>query len=220
MRIAGDKTIQEWKELHSKLDISVNDNWDKAFDFFDMRIKTRYLDPIDEILRMKSFSGEGFAVINLQCSLIETIESFVNGWKYRIKQSEQEIERGWYVGEKLNKDITNKYIFSSFFSHRKEFNGKIDGKSFYDFVRCGLLHETQTTNNWKIHRDDRRGELDWYEDYNDYKIIYSYQLNNVLKSLMKRYRDTITNGVQFDQITIEELRKNFIEKMNHICNKS
>jgi hypothetical protein len=35
------------------------------------RIETRY-GPIETILNMKSYKGEGFAVGNLQCSLIES----------------------------------------------------------------------------------------------------------------------------------------------------
>lgn len=212
MRIAGLKTIDEWNNLSSILDVAKNDNWDKAFDFFDKRIKTRYLNPIDEILRMRSFLGEGFATVNLQCPLIETIECFVNGWKY---------EYPYFIKPDGSKFRNNKEIFKSFFDNRNELEQqKGKGESFYILIRNGLLHETQTKGNWKIKRNDSRNEFDWYEEKGGFNIVYSYQLNNVLKSLIYRYRKAILFGEQFDEITSENLRTNFIQKMNHICDKS
>lgn len=226
MKIAGLKTIDEWNNLHLLLNIVKNDSWDKAFEFFDKRIDTRYLTPIDEILRMRVLLGEGFAIVNLQCSLIETIECFVQGWKYKSKQIDPPIKLGWYKSNnELKEDIDNEAIFCSFFDNRKEFkksnqSAQIKGDDFYKSVRCGLLHETQTLNNWKIRRNDSRMKFDWYEENNEEKIIYSYQLNNVLKSLIERYRKAIVEGNDFDEIPNSQLRENFLEKMNHICTKS
>mgnify|MGYP000964652207 CR=1 FL=1 len=82
MRIAEKLTIRQWKELDKTLNNKENVCWGYAFRFLDERIETRYLKPIEAILNMEDNKGEGFAVVNLQCSLIETIESFINGWVY------------------------------------------------------------------------------------------------------------------------------------------
>ena len=79
MKIAGKLTIRQWKELDKKLNNEEAICWEYAFSFFEERIKTRYLKPIEAILNMGDNKGEGFAVVNLQCSLIETIESFIQG---------------------------------------------------------------------------------------------------------------------------------------------
>ena len=79
IKIAGEKKIKDWKELEKKLKPNYNKHWEEAFTFFEIRICTRYLKPIDAILNMKSYNGEGFAIVNLQCSMIETIESFISG---------------------------------------------------------------------------------------------------------------------------------------------
>jgi predicted nuclease of restriction endonuclease-like (RecB) superfamily len=84
--IAGKKTIENWEALvkdDKKEDKNIEKiDWSGAFTFFEKRIETRYLNPIKCIQNMSLNIGEGFAMVNLQCSLIETIESFYNGWVY------------------------------------------------------------------------------------------------------------------------------------------
>lgn len=116
MRIAGKKTIEDWKKIESKLNSQIDENWEEAFKYFDVRIKTRYLDPINLILKMKTNTGEGFAVVNLQCSLIETLESFINGCSSSFNKKKRKNE--W----KKNNNLvfkSNKEIFESFFNKRE-----------------------------------------------------------------------------------------------------
>ena len=221
MKIAGRKTIKEWEDLVGKvgedeklkIDYNSNEKWDEVFDFFEERIKTRYINPINAILNMKSYNGEGFAVVNLQCSLIETIESFINGWIYSHKP------RGWFKNGQKSEVINNACIFKSFFANRIIIKDlKIDGGDFYESVRCGLLHETQTKNNWKIKKGIKNGnafELDGY-----FKIIYRENFQRDLELLIDRYKEVIIKGGKFDGICVCELRKNFIDKFNHICTES
>lgn len=219
IEIAGKKTIKEWRELvgtnkNPKIDYISNENWDKVFDFFEERINTRYVNPIKAILEMKDNLGEGFAVVNLQCSLIEMIESFINGWVYIHKP------RGWYRNDQKSEVINNACIFKSFFANRIIIkNLKIDGGDFYDSVRCGLLHETQTKNNWILKLDTKKTGLS-YDEKDGKKIIYRENFQRDLEILIKQYETAIINGEEFCKINPIELRKNFIDKFNHICNES
>ena len=217
MQIAGNKTIKDWRNLvgdakNLKIDYNSDEKWDEAYKYFELRICTRYLKPIDAILNMKSFDGEGFAVVNLQCSLIEMIESFINGWIFD------------YPNFINSKGITlkgNDKIFKSFFNNREPFKNytpKISGKRFYIDVRCGLLHETQTKNNWKIKKGIENGNA--YELYDNFKIIYRENFQRDIQFLIDRYKNVIINGGEFDGISACELRENFVAKFNHICLKS
>src|SRR5690554_2050192 len=160
IKIAGVHTVKQWKELDSILDTNDNKNWALAFSFFEERIETRYLKPIEAILNLGNNNGEGFAVVNLQCSLIETIESFINGWVYKCKYDNKKKKKkkyNWYHRENKMKSpyskcyLRNIDIFQSFFDTREPFKSyKIKGDDFYNDVRCGLLHETKTKNDWKI----------------------------------------------------------------------
>lgn len=217
MYIAGNKTIEDWKNLIKRLKPTYNQNWDEAYNFFELRICTRYLKPIDAILNIKMNNGEGFAVVNLQCSLIETIESFINGWIYTYPH---------FINQHGIKLKSNDKIFKSFFSKRspfKDYSIKISGGKFYQNVRCGLLHETQTKDNWKIKSDTFKAGFAYKEINHGHlieKIIYRENFHRDLQKLIAQYKNSIVTGVEFDGISACELRENFIAKFNHICKES
>jgi len=230
IKIAGKLTIKDWIDLVGNLeesevtiDYNSNEKWSLAFYFFEERIRTRYLNPINAILKMPDKSGEGFAVVNLQCSLIETIESFINGWIYH-NDKDSKISIGWYLRkiEKENRHkiqidpvifLKNEHIFISFFKERKPFCGLgVDGLDFYKSVRCGLLHETQTKNGWII-RVDGPNSI-------DNKIIYRNNFQRELEDLIIDYKSSIVEDKKLNNIESVELRKNFISKFNHICKES
>lgn len=203
--IAGKLTICDWEELASKLDNSKPENWGNAFNFFEQRMTTRYLNPINKILKMGLNAGEGFAAVNLQCSLIETIESFYSGCIFDADTRQfKNIE-----GNKIFDN--NKKIFESFFQKREPFKSlKIDGADFYKSVRCGLLHETQTKNNWKI----KSGRKKIFENVNDEKIIYRERFQLGIEEVIIKYKEELLSSRG------EKYRKIFKEKFKHICDQS
>ena len=83
-RIAGQKSVADWKAMKVELDGS-NDSaiWKKAFDdFFKARLDSRYFAPIRAIEKMGQDDGEGFAIVTLHCSLIEFLASTLEGKAY------------------------------------------------------------------------------------------------------------------------------------------
>ena len=223
MRIAGKLTIKQWEELDKTLNNKENVCWEYAFRFFEERIETRYLKPIEAILNMEDNKGEGFAVVNLQCSLIETIESFINGWVYNATKTEDKKGNTWYSEDKIaeyrkGKELKNIDIFVSFFDNREPFKSyKIKGDDFYNDVRCGLLHETQTKNGWKIKANNKDNTVSITND----KTIYRESFHRDIKKVIKNYKSAIVERKDFDDnISVCSLRQNFRDKFNHICNQS
>lgn len=227
MRIAGKLTIKQWKELEQTLNNREDVCWEYAFRFFEERIETRYLEPIEAILNIGNNKGEGFAVVNLQCSLIETIESFINGWVYKCKYDDKKKKKkkkyNWYHRENKMKSpyskcyLRNIDIFQSFFDTREPFKSyKIKGDDFYNDVRCGLLHETQTKNGWKIKANNKDNTVSITND----KTIYRESFHRDIKKVIKNYKSAIVEGEKFDGIEGNKLRQNFRDKFNHICNQS
>ena len=209
MKIAGELTTKDWKDLEEKLEPNNDELWGLAFSFFEERIRTRYLNPINAILDLKLNNGEGFAVVNLQCSLIETIESFINGWKY---------EHPHFIKMDGNSFRGNKNVFMSFFKNHNAFK-LMESKScdFYLNVRCACLHETQTKNGWTIHSDTEQTNL----VFNGEKIIFRENFQKALENSISDYKKAIIEGVSFNNIdSSTELRDNFKAKMNNICDKS
>ncbi len=211
MRIAGELTIEKWIETRKKLKLNYYNHWGEAYNYFETRINTRYNIPIAAIINIRPIQGEGFSIVNLQCSMIETIESFIDGWMHT---------HPIFINSKGVILKNNEKLFKSFFK-REPFNKytqRINGEKFYKNVRCGLLHETQTRNNWKIRKGTTGGEA--YEFDGEFKIIYRDNFQKDILLLLEKYKDAIINGLEFGGISACELRENFIAKMNHICKNS
>lgn len=93
------------------------------------RFEERYLNPIDGDHKTKN----GFTIMAVSCLMIEALESFRRGWKDTHHRSE--------------------LAFSSFFSHWDNFvEFRAISGAFYRHVRCGILHQAETTGGWRIVR--------------------------------------------------------------------
>ena len=76
----------------------------------------------------------GFTMMAVSCLMIEALESFRQGWETSDRQS--------------------KAAFCFFFDTSepfKEFRGH--AQTFYTHIRCGILHQAETTGGWRIRRD-------------------------------------------------------------------
>jgi hypothetical protein len=85
--IAGSLTTDDWNNFRATLtrggDPAV---WNKAFeDYFHTRLSLRYLGPIKVLQDNGTFRGEGFSIAAVQCSIIEFLESTVQGKSYRFR---------------------------------------------------------------------------------------------------------------------------------------
>lgn len=207
MEIAGKLTIKDWEDLEKKLKPNYNQHWDEAFSYFEIRICTRYLKPINSIINMNKFNGEGFAIVNLQCSLIETIESFLTGIIHI---------HPFFYKKNIKAFKTNSTIYEDFFKRFSLKFNKLKGKDFFSNVRNSLLHETQTKKNWKIHA---KNDLP-YEFKNGFHYLYRNNFQDKIEEILIEYKDCIINGKDFYEIPICELREDYIAKFNHICKKS
>lgn len=207
MKIANNLTVQDWTNLSKKLKPIHNDNWEEAYIFFESRICTRYLKPIEAIINLRKNNGEGFAIVNLQCSLIETIESFISGIIHN---------HPYFLMKNQKAFRNNSKIYNLFFNRFSNNFNQLNGKNYYLCVRNSLLHETQTKKNWFILA---KSNLPYkYED--NKHIIYRNNFQNEILNILKEYKKSIINGDKFYGIDSCELRENFISKFNHICKES
>ena len=112
---------------------------------FQDRMEGRFLKQIDLLEgnpRRKIGVFAGFAIMSLDCLLIETLEQFHKG-KIRTGQGMDEI------------------AFFDFFQRSLKFRSFFDTQAkatvFYQQIRCGLLHQAQTKKKSTIHI--RPGEM-------------------------------------------------------------
>jgi hypothetical protein len=94
------------------------------------RLYSRYIKPFsfkDENFKSKYING--FSIMANSCLLIETLESFKQGFEDTNGKSEK--------------------MFVDFFSSESNFEIlKTQAKSFYKNIRCGILHQGETTGGW------------------------------------------------------------------------
>lgn len=97
--------------------------------FSPLTIELHFPDKKKEIQDLK----HGFATMAICCLMIETLQSFRNGWSNSRGKSE--------------------LAFCQFFDQNSnfiEFRGQ--SSNFYKSVRCGILHQGETTKGWRIRR--------------------------------------------------------------------
>ena len=203
--IAGRRTIKDWKAFHPTL-IPGGDPkpWEKAAtDYFEARLVSRYLTPIETLQQSGSQRGEGFSIVAVQCSLIEFLESTVHGTSYR------------YVPRRKGVPPLGQYeysssgdIFVSFLVNRQPFKNDFTediARDFYESVRCGLLHEARTKNGWTILAKNTGNTL---IDANR-KIVYRNNFQEGLLAFVSWYK----TALPFDR----SLQEAFIRKFDSLC---
>ncbi len=81
----------------------------------------------------------GFSMMANSCLLIENLESFYRGWPKTVGTSE--------------------VAFLKFFGRDKnfkEFATNDLASAFYKHIRCGILHQGETTGGWSLTRDEKQ----------------------------------------------------------------
>ena len=142
--LASDFTVAQYVELRPKLTASVPDvdAWRELISAVRRRIDERFLAPIRQLARFDDQDDlpfrPGFAILALDCLLIDTIQSFREG---RVSTGEVSPARSF-----------KNFLRSSRFS---EFIGK-DLSDFFDHVRNAILHNGETRADWKIRIDTDR----------------------------------------------------------------
>lgn len=126
------------------------------------RLIQRYISPC-EVEENKN----GFNIMANCCLLIETYESFYRGWP---------------------KSPTSSEAFCKFFNRSSnflDFTGNDLPTEFYKNIRCGILHQGETTSGWRIRRD-QSSKLNLTD-----KIIDANLFRDALKLEIEDYFDSL-----------------------------
>lgn len=125
------------------------------------RFEDRYLNPV-----LSSKAPHGFAILAICCLMVEALESFRQGWKRTDDKSEA--------------------AFCSFFQAHGEFRDlRPVAHEFYRAVRCGILHQAETMQGWRVHREtgrlrEQNGAVHWVS-----ASEFAQRLKHVLKNYCK-----------------------------------
>lgn len=123
VKLSSKCTISQYMEM-----VAVHDRVAIA-DFIEHRFLERYLDPVT----VKCNSKNGFSIMAISCLMIEALECFTQG-------------------RKDSKQLSRR-MFHDFFSCHPQFSSFLTvANDFYVHVRCGILHQAETTGGWRIVR--------------------------------------------------------------------
>lgn len=180
----GDWTVADYK----KLTFDTEEDWRTAVTIFEDRIRERFLNIVDAIENMPY---AGFAVMALDCLLIETLNQFYRG------VSETPIGQG------------RRYFVEFLKRLPFEFTEEVATK-FYDHVRNGILHQAETKENTRIRTDS---ELPLVQLTPDEKglIINRKKFHQKLKDAFEQYVRDLRDPKN------SELREHLRRKMDSIC---
>jgi hypothetical protein len=195
MYIAPGIHKNEWLKLN--LNDAESTDWNRAIEIFNARIQSRYLEPIDLLIKADEKRSPverryGFSIMAIDCLLIETLQSFRDG-----------------LTDTRNK---SKEMFRKFLTKREGFREHFDAtqaeRFYYDF-RCGILHQAEIMGPsllWSV------GLLKG-EKADGTPYINRTKVHELLEDEIKRYPDELRDPAN------SELRKNFRIKMDFITRK-
>lgn len=137
----------------------------EIIEFVRHRFNERYIFPIQ---CLESHERHGFSMMAISCLLIEAFESFYQGLPKTSRGSQN--------------------AFIAFFQREPSFKS-FEGleREFYTNIRCGILHQAETTGGWKIRR---AGNLVCKEE----KVINAALFFNKLEEAFKNY----LNDLEFE----------------------
>jgi hypothetical protein len=185
MWISPKYRVYDWKALT----FSNEEDWQKAIVIFEDRIRGRFLNFIDLI---KCHEYSGFAVLALDCLLIETFQQFREGKDETRNNSEK-----YFV------NFLTETSFCEFFN-------KEIAKKFYEQIRCGLLHQAEVKGNSLVRISQNEPLVRLTKDGKGVIVnreSFHEQLVRVFEEYLSRLRDPSN----------EDERNKFKTKMDCIC---
>ena len=179
-------TREDYYDCHMD---SLNDqNWEKAMEIFDDRIRGRYLKPIHTLMHDPNCNG--FTIMAIACLLVETLYQFREG-----------IDVTRHVGDSYVRFLTEEFDYF--------YNNEELAHHFYTDIRCGILHSGQTKNDAYLTVDHNQCFME-----NGHIVVSVRGFIRCLEDYYHKYRYRILRG---NTCRADRLRQNFIRKMDYIC---
>lgn len=199
LQISPKYTVAFWRGLELDPDNPKQEDWLKAVDVLRDRIHGRFITPAQTLIDVDKGNTQqtfGFAILALNCLVIETIQGFRQGVTNHTGQSRP--------------------LFRAFLSNWQPFLACLDAgmvpttkaEEFYKQGRCAL-HHSGATEKMTV------GISGPMMRFNDGDIAVNRTLfHTELEAEFNRYLEALSDPASVD------LRKKFLLKMNPICGPS
>lgn len=165
-------TVARYRELEAA------DSRKACGDFLIERFDERYFAPA-----LHANTRHGFTLMAVACLVIEALECFYQGKAHSSRESRK--------------------MFKSFFIRNTEFREFVaESDCFYNHIRCGILHQAETTGGWRVTRGGKLLDTE-ARSINAYSFVVHLQ-----KAVASYARELEKN---------DDLWRNFRKKMRAVC---
>lgn len=202
------------------LNLSINsgeETWESAIRMLEERFYERFFSTIHFLLcdSNRRYSKEkaeknGFAIMALNCLLIDTFYQFEYGMKDSMQPNSAMDQSGnahHYVGFLNSK-------FSGLFSSDTGGNKSL-AELFYKHIRCGILHSAQTYGSSMLSCEG--GRTISYMNKNTQNEGIRVEVRQISNEFEHYFKEDYINRLRSGNQTT---RENFIAKMQYVCNLS
>jgi hypothetical protein len=182
LRISPNYTVAHWEALE-QADVT---HWPRAAAIVRDRLEGRFLRYADQIL---PDIHSGFVVLAIDCLVAETIQQFSEGIEY----------------SKNPGGVFKRFLGRSQF--RPYFTPETVREDFYSDIRCGLLHQAEAKNQWRVRRDQEKLLTRVGTGY----VINVLLFHAAIKTTLDNYLSELLRPEE------NESRKKLWTKMGFIC---
>jgi len=190
MRIAGEFQASQWEKLRGQLEAGEQAAWNEAARLLDDRIRGRYLSHASRLLK-EPYSG--FAVLALDCAVVEALEQFRRG------KAETPSGQGGAYFEAFLTQTRFKLHFTA-----------ATAALFYRTIRCGILHQAEAKADSLVKRNAAQPVVA-PSNTGAGLVINARRFHEELESAFDDYKQSLIEG------TDSKARQAFIQKMNVIA---
>jgi hypothetical protein len=192
MQIAPGVDSTDWNKL--QLDDRNSADWTKAITIFKKRIYGRFIDPVDLLIDTDNLKPPherrfGFAIMAIDCLLVETLGAFLLG----LEDTKNKSEATFSIF------LTTRPLF------KKHFTSVAARRFYYDF-RCGILHQAEVAGTGKVWSV---GDL--LHEESGRLTINRTRFHEQLKAEIQNYLAELADPKN------TKLRAHFRKKMSFIC---
>jgi hypothetical protein len=146
MDLSSNVTIGRYREMETRKDRN------GLATFIEERLLERYVVPLQTAKRK-----HGFLMMAAACLLIETLESFYRGWPgdTKDKMPSADIDDPCKPADLTRSTVSRSEVAFCYFFQREPTLAQFRpyARQFYLCVRCGILHQGETTGGWRIRRE-------------------------------------------------------------------
>jgi len=197
IEIAPGFTCEDWQALVNKLEPQGHwepcpKEWEKAISVLQKRIQHRYFDAVKAL---QSLLFSGFAVMALDCLLLESIQAFRAGKRAETPQESR---------------IAYKSLLLNSPQFRSSFPDEKAVDDFYTNVRNSLLHDGETRSGYLIRRDSALVE----------RLPDGFTVINRTKFHIAVVKEFETYIAELGLAVNRDLRKKYVAAITDLCKRS